>query len=345
MTQVGRFVVAGFVIRLFGSQYSLYGSTKPTVVMSYTDIQTLRGLSTLVDYGSGVEYATGSVLLLPGRFRALQLGLWLNGTIGTRAIVSGALDSNIKILFEYLVMETPATVTYLRVGYEFDNPAFGYNSQESYKMAFRYMVKYCELSFYQCRSKVKFVWHSWAAGLSNGKLLADYYPGDDYVDWIGISVFSQVYQAYEKVGNMSTIADVLSFAVLHDKPTMIGESTPFGGIPNLRDPWNDWFEPVLELIEEYDVQMWCYIHCNWDAQPMWRDVGFGNTLLSVNETVQQSWNERVLQNPRFFRSDFKMTDTFGWSGMSVVGFVLTARWMWSNVRQRLAIDRGYRTIR
>lgn len=85
--------------------------------MVYTDIQTLRGLDLPVDYGSGVEFADG---LLDDIFvhqsLGLQLGLWLNGTQGCLDIISGKLDSNLMILFQY-IEKSRASVVFLRLGY------------------------------------------------------------------------------------------------------------------------------------------------------------------------------------------------------------------------------------
>jgi hypothetical protein len=288
--------------------------------MSYTDLQTLRGLSSPVDYGSGVEYANGMLALRYNDngsfhnndsedhpFLNLQLGLWLNGTIGCHDIVSGYLDDNISRLFHYLILETPIpTMTYLRIGYEFDNPAFGYAENPAlYARAFRTIVEACivQYSVSVCQSKISYVFHSWAAGVPDGTILSDYYPGDEYVDWIGISIFSQLYDPSRykyAVGDLSTVRHVLDFAQQHEKPIMIGESTPFGGILHLSDPWNDWFVPVLHLIDEYDISLWCYIHCNWNDQAMWRTAGFGDSRLTVNTTVLTLWQDQVLQNnPRF----------------------------------------------
>lgn len=79
------------------------------------------------------------------------------------------------------------------------------------------------------------------------------------------------------------------------KPTMIAESTPFGGIVS----WSEWFQPTLNLIQKYDISMFSYINCNWEAQPMWHNVGFGETRLSANEQVMHQWYKRVIQGGRF----------------------------------------------
>ena len=176
-------------------------SFAPAAVMVYTDIQTLRGLDAPADYGSGVEFADG----LLDEFDALQVGLWLNGTQGCRDIVNGALDAQIHSFMQYL-QHCRATRVFLRVGYEFDNPSFGYDEPTYYRRAFWKLVDACEN-----RNKVKFVWHSW--GAKRQMSLQDYYPGDSVVDWVGVSIFRQVL----KGGSLTHVWQVLDFAATHDK--------------------------------------------------------------------------------------------------------------------------------
>lgn len=339
--------------------------------MVYTDIQTLRGLDSPTDYGSGIEYADGLASLYysttgkvggsrkknderpAGRDNSnrennggggLQIGLWLNGTAGCRDILKGSLDTNIQQLLDYIIISSRFEQIFLRVGYEFDNPDFGYSDDEPdvFQEAFRYIVQACRdhdkeqrkhknhhrhqqrhdqyphnhshrhhhdgQSSAFCMDKTVFVWHSWASSLTRSNQLARFYPGNDYVDWIGISLFSQLYSKDDhphKLGTRETVQAVLDFAKNHgnNKPVMIAESTPFGGIPLLHDPWQDWFAPALKLIQNVDnnIAMWSYINCDWTWQPMWHDVGFGNTRLAINETIMKLWQENVLQNPRFLQ--------------------------------------------
>jgi hypothetical protein len=279
----------------------------PAAAMVYTDIQSVRGLDAPVDYGSGVEYADGLLQsLFPHQHLGLQIGLWLNGTEGCQDILSGSLDSNIDKLLSY-ISNCQASHVFLRVGYEFDNPSFGYSSDpQSYQAAFVYIVKECRRHT-SCSEKVSFVWHSWAA--KRYGLLEDYYPGDEYVDWIGVSIFDHFFPWSHGDGRPQDIIEVLEFAGEHHKPTMIAESTPFGGIDlnqsitdlfGLDDPWERWFQPVIDIIEEYDVSMWSYINCNWESQPMWRNVGFGETRLSTNQIIMQKWQEYIYHGERSF---------------------------------------------
>jgi hypothetical protein len=212
--------------------------------MVYTDLATLRGLWEPSDYGSGVEYADGIVdMYYPtsssrdDRRRrdgdgdgtgtiatrspvGLQIGLWLDGADGCFSICSGKLDANIQRLSSYLE-RTRASKIFLRVGYEFDNPSFGYaDDPEIYALAYRKIVHDVRNTLTsESRRRVLFVWHSWAAPMANdGLSLERFYPGDDVVDWIGVSLFQQAY-AWSPYwsGAMSDVENVLDFALDHNK--------------------------------------------------------------------------------------------------------------------------------
>jgi hypothetical protein len=250
---------------------------------------------------------------------------------------------------------------------EFDNPYFGYSQDPAlYRLAYRALVDRCEALYGKstCRHKIAFCWHSWAAPRWIDKLM-DFYPGDSYVDWVGVSIFQQVYPWAVGAGatggefaggNMAHVREVLDLAHSLHKPIMIAESTPFGGIylhdqdpallarynltttattttpttprrmrktksnttyitntthsttttlvdnsttPNVLDIWKLWFQPTLDLIEEYDIGMWSFIDCDWNVQPMWKGVGFGDTRLVVSGQVMDQWWDHVLSNRRF----------------------------------------------
>jgi hypothetical protein len=281
----------------------------------------------------------------------LQVGLWLSGTLGCQDIVAGALDDKIFQLFDFLDNRLPKSVpkVFLRVGYEFDNPWFGYSDNPSlYQTAFRKLVDACEdqLGPRNCHRKIAFVWHSWAAPRVV-ESLDEFYPGDAYVDWVGVSIFQQVYpwaNTDDKNGggnfaggNMKRLLEVLEFATVRGKPIMIAESTPFGGMDvastkiakGFMDPsnevdeliWELWFEKTIDLIEEFDISMWSYINCDWDSQPMWHGIGFGDTRISSSKAVTHYWSEKVLQRNSRFSNRIKDCDvpvTIGYESPSDV---------------------------
>jgi hypothetical protein len=299
-------------------------SVTPAAFMVYTDLRTLAGLSTPTDYGSGVEYAAGLVDFVAPRQTAavgLQVGLWLGGVDGCRAVVNGTWAPQVAQLVDFLGQSNNFARVFLRIGYEFDNPSFGYVTNDRhenvYARAYRVIVAACRQDV-ACRRQTLFVWHSWAAGLAEDWSLDDFYPGDDVVDWIGISVFQQVFHQTTTAdtgiwsgGSYETLEAVLDFATVHDKPVLIAESTPFGmGLANsssssrhpLTDPWADWYQPVLDLIAAHAprIAMWSYIDCHWEAQPMWKNVGFGDTRVAANATVMRLWRQHVVENRHVF---------------------------------------------
>lgn len=292
----------------------------PAAYMVYTDLETLKGLWEPTDYGSGVEYADGALNLFPGQQRhqgqhsspGLQIGLWLNGTRGCSSIVEGDMDGQIALLISYLERSRAAKI-FLRLGYEFDNPSFGYGDDpDMYILAFRKIVSDCrERLTAAARGRVLFVWHSWAAPAARD--FRDFYPGDAFVDWIGVSVFQQVLPwSPPWGGRASDVEDVLEFAQRRGKPTVIAESSPFGGIELQqasrdaqlflanneydRDDWGRWFGKVVDIIDKYDVDMWCFINCDWESQPMWHEVGFGESRLSTNSRVMAQWHAQIVNN-------------------------------------------------
>ncbi|CAB9504759.1 expressed unknown protein [Seminavis robusta] len=295
----------------------------PAALMVYTDIQTLRGLDHPVDYGTGIEYADGALRMASPPTNplgvGLQIGLWLNGTQGCRDIVSGKLDDNVKRLVYYIGVQSPASKVFLRIGYEFDNPDFNYaHDPNLYRQAFSYIARKCR-KHKACQRRTEMVWHSWGAGLPYNTTLQDFYPGNDWVDWIGVSVFQQFYPILHRTygGTPQDLHNVLEFAAAHGRPTMIAESTPFGGIhnnphiPTTTDIWTAWFAPTLDLIRKYEIGMWSYINCNWEAQPAWKGVGFGDTRLSIDPMIMEQWHEHVIASRRFVRAiDYELCGNY-----------------------------------
>lgn len=288
----------------------------PAAAMVYTDLEHLRGLSRPVDYGSGIEYTDGILnSIFPGLGVGLQIGMWLNGTYGCRQIMNGELDQKIESFRMYLE-QANASAFFIRLGYEFDNPLFGYTDPTLYVEAFQKIVFSLRSTLSKAtEAKTKFVWHSWAAPRVNNITLEDYYPGDSFVDWIGVSIFQQVYpwpsdfiiDNKDYGGSISDIEQVLHFAQKRKKPTMIAESTAYGGIHmdaeklkayNETHPWYRWFGKVMDIIDEHDISMWSYINCNWKDQPMWRSSNFGDTRLSIDDKVMGLWHHNVINTSR-----------------------------------------------
>ena len=196
--------------------------------MVYTDLATLDGLWEPTDYGSGVEYADGILDQFPSHNHhdgnhtttGLQIGLWLNGTQGCFSICEDEMNDQINQLISYLEFSRASKI-FLRIGYEFDNPAFGYSDDPAlYILAFRKIVTDIRENLSdEALNRVLFVWHSWGAPMANkGLTLKRFYPGNEFVDWIGVSIFQQVFPwSPSWGGKMEDVENVLDFAARHDK--------------------------------------------------------------------------------------------------------------------------------
>ena len=173
----------------------------------------------------------------------------------------------------------------IRIGYEFEGEWNGYDP-ENYKAAFRRIVdrlrKAKVKNFASVMASVSFAtpYATWEA----------YYPGDEYVDWLGYS--------YWEGGPAD--GDSLQFARNKGKPVFIAESAPRGYFLTHDEGsqvWKDWYEPYFAHIEKHldVIRAVSYINCNWDVQPMWKGQNWGDTRLQGSGYLREKWLEKLAE--------------------------------------------------
>ena len=198
-------------------------------------------------------------------------------------VTHGNYDVNIDQLSQW-IQQTDRPV-FLRIGYEFDNPGNGYDSQK-YVEAYRYIVDRMRQNGVK---NVAFVWHSYASSESADSLMK-WYPGDDYVDWLGISYFRQ---------SEHLMLPMVELAKQHQKPLMIAEATPMGLRTSDKSPsvmsylWETWYQSLFDFAKRYNVKMISYINAPWDEQPMWRGQKLGDARIQANDFIRTKWLEEV----------------------------------------------------
>ena len=285
----------------------------PHGVMSYASLSNLANTSTAlytpIDYGSGIQWATGLTDEFPDAI--LQLGLWIVGMC--KDIADGTMDAHIDALATYLNQLNNDVL--LRIGYEFDSPQNNYEPQE-YIGAYRYIVNRLRAHGV---TNTGYVWHASGFPPRRPWRLSDWFPGKDFVDWCGVSLFQQPYDCHVlKECKLPHAERVVSMCKgMLGLPVMVAESTPFGGIIDELDSdkgpnragytgssWSTWFIPVISFIEAHDIQMWSYINCHWDAQPQWRrerapGIHWGDSRVQCYPGIQRRWIEQVLRNKRY----------------------------------------------
>lgn len=216
----------------------------------------------------------------------------------------------------------------LRVGYEFDGAwNAGYAKRSAYILVFRRIVRAVRAK----ARNVAFVWQA-SASLVDDVIdgahedLSEWYPGDAYVDWVGMSWFlaparsASVGPRLKSQGEL--YAEVLRFARARDKPVFIAEAAPQGyhlsgrfraNVSPLLDGaageqrrpvgaeevWRSWYLPLFEFIEQHrdQVRALAYINADWDAQDLWDapyENGFwGDSRVQADPGVLHRWRDRL----------------------------------------------------
>ncbi len=246
----------------------------PAGFMVYTSIKNLEGLeSESPDYGSGINDADKLLSRYPGSY--LQIGLCLVGELSNT--YSGMLDGNIEKFARWL--KKTSSPVFLRIGYECDGLHNSYDSGE-YILAYRHIVdKLRKLGV----DNTAFVWHVHAHKLNPD--LDNWYPGNGYVDWIGISYFDQP---------EAMMDPVLAFAKLKHKPVMIAEGTPKGiGSGEGQISWETWYRNFFGFLERNGIKAVSYINSDWEKQNMWKTQDWKDARVEANDYVMKHWISEV----------------------------------------------------
>ena len=264
----------------------------PSGVMSYTSTSSVEGLNSPANYGAGLVWAQRFIDDPAFNNTVLQLGLYLNGDL--QNIIAGTRNANISTIGNWI--RNARRPVYLRIGYEFDAP-WNALPPDQYKAAYHHIVDQMRR---EGVTNAVYVWHSACSPTFGGHPISAWYPGDDYVDWAGISVFHQF------DGTLGTVADIdnfCAFAKAKNKPLMIAESAPCGGMSDAR--WENWFMPCIELIRRHHIQMWCYINANWDALPLFAGQGWGDARIERSAYVRSNWLTTIA-HPSFLNGGDEM---------------------------------------
>ena len=222
-----------------------------------------------------------------------QIGLTMiggdpsTGALGDAGFAAGDRDENIEAFCKAVkALDTPV---FIRIGYEFETSGNNYKP-ETYIPAF--------IRIYKALQKHGIDFASiWCITATYGPRvpwdrLMQYYPGDEYVDWWGVDIFSIEHIFSDRV---------LMFcdeAAQHNKPVMIGESTPrYVGTLQGKTSWDGWFIPYFKLIRRTpNIKAFCYINWEWGY---WSDkLGFGwhawgDCRIEKNDYVTQMYKKEM----------------------------------------------------
>ena len=245
-------------------------------------------------------------------------------------LVGGEHDDKIRQLAKFAA--TVDGTVYLRIGYEFDGAwNQGYEDRERFIKAYKRIVDVLRDAG---ADNVESVWQAGAAGVDEiidgvHEDITEWYPGDDYVDWLALSWFMHPdersvaeFEQFEPKTPGELTEEVIALARSKGKPVMIAEASPQGfdlnenwtahhhaiwdgesgtGKQDVSSDaiWNQWFAPMFTLMNDNSdvIKALAYINVDWDSQPMWGPPypeGFwGDTRLETNAELADRFNAAI----------------------------------------------------
>ena len=193
-----------------------------------------------------------------------------------RGILAGEYDGNIAAICDIAgKFETPTTICW---GQEMEDPRIRYSWQgwtgSEYQYAYRYFVDRCRAS----GRRLKFMWSP--KGLPG---LNKYYPGDAYVDAIGLSVFGLQPFDRDNFGHDRDFAAALKpgygLAARFNKPICVAELGYSGDADYVRN----WASGVLQTDPRFP-NLNCVVYFNDKEVAPWPHYGLPNWRVISNVT-------------------------------------------------------------
>ncbi|HEY4475262.1 MAG TPA: glycosyl hydrolase [Candidatus Paceibacterota bacterium] len=301
----------------------------PGGVTGYTSLNEQEGLTSFADNGAG----RNNTSYLAGRYpeSVIRESIWIvnqcqniidNTRWGAVKDYTKAMD---KLIDTLLSFNRPVYMTW---GYEFDGQ-WNKFEPECYKGA--WMRMWDRLTQKNAHDKISMVWQSasWCGGTYKGYPISAWYPGDQYVDWVGLSYFTP------QDCNSTKINEIVDFARAHNKPVMIAESSAqrydlsdLTYSPNVdgtgkiqktaEEIWNEWFVPYFNFIDSNSdvIKAADYINADWDSQRMWRcppcrSGYWGDSRVQANATIKNLWTNTITSNG-WLNASPTLFDTLGY---------------------------------
>ncbi|BFP40599.1 hypothetical protein FGF1_14440 [Flavobacteriaceae bacterium GF1] len=292
--------------------------TKPAGWTTYTNInpggnsfgrvqEGLDGLFDTHDWGDSDYNAT--LQHEDPDYSNMAMAIGLQFVNNEEKVADGTHDAYIDRLGDFLLSLGKRPV-FLRIAYEFDGDPWNHYDRETTIVAYKRIVD-------RLRAKgvtnTAYVWQS-TGFISGQEHLEGWYPGDDYVDWCGVSFFNR----WKEI-------EMFEFARKKGKPVFIAEATPtisdyggklygltketqLGNPEQAEEAWQKWFLPFFNAIAENAdvVKAVHYINCHWDSHPMWVENPTFKGIdarLHINDSISKRWIERTSKAPFILSSE------------------------------------------
>ena len=167
----------------------------------------------------------------------IDVGMASAGQSYAQAVSDGRLDEAIDALcFGLTQLGRPA---FLRVGPECNNPWNDYDP-ESYQRAWQRLAQTL-----RDRWNLQHVALVWSIAADGHREYMALYPGDEYVDWWSIDVYTPAEL------NQRTAHSFVAEAAERSYPVLLETATPMSRTPKSGDElWRQWFDPLFEFLRQ-----------------------------------------------------------------------------------------------
>lgn len=273
---------AGQDAQAFHDYYRVMDTQPPVIYMTYWP---LNMVSTY--FGNQLQTALDSYT---GDYLIPQIGLTMTADGHPEKhyeqdVAAGKYDAEIEMLcYQLQKLHRPV---FLRIGYEFNGHWNGYHPKEFREAWIRIVTALRKHHL----DEVATVW-CYAPDDTRTDYM-NFYPGDAYVDWWGIDLFST--EHFTK----PSVEAFMAASLRHGFPVMIGESTPRAiGVLRGQQSWDRWFAPYFAFMQRHrNVKAFCYIAWDWSTYPPlanWGDARIGQNPVVLNNYRQELADPRYL---------------------------------------------------
>ena len=308
-------------------QYGALGEN-PNGVPTGIDIN--WGAGPLNSHSGAIGFPNSSLSIGMSIAEGNESETWCAGCLNQ--IGNGIWDDNIKRFAKFAKDHSDIAI-YLRLGFEFDGAWNRYDSGQ-FKRAWR---RFVDVMRAEGVTNVAFVWQACASPVDDlidrrRENIEDFWPGDDYVDWLGFSWFLVPDRVYERNGYQAAtqrqLADeVINLARRKNKPVKLSETSPQGydvsagtkcnigfidGTANTgcenKSPnqiWDEWYTPMFAYVyaNKDVIRGVDYINVNWDEDTSKFGPGsgyaegyWGDARVQSNTGISSRWNTEIAKS-------------------------------------------------
>ncbi|WP_165872219.1 glycosyl hydrolase [Tenacibaculum sp. M341] len=304
-----------------------YGALGENPSGTPTGIDINWGAGPLNSHSGAVGFPNSSLSIGMSIAEGNESETWCAGCLNQMG--NGVWDDNIKRFAKFAKDHSDIAI-YLRLGFEFDGAWNRYNSGQ-FKRAWR---RFVDVMRAEGVTNVAYVWQASASPVDDlidqrRENIEDFWPGDNYVDWLGYSWFltpDRVYQrnGYQAATQRQLADEVINLARLKNKPVKLSETSPQGydlsagskcnigfidgtansGCQNKSSNqiWNEWYAPMFDYVyaNKDVIRAVDYINVNWDEDTSKFGPGsgyaegyWGDARVQSNTGISSRWNTEI----------------------------------------------------